>query len=163
MAKIVFMGTPAFAVPSLKALMQAHDVIGVVTQPDRPAGRKRRLRESPIKSLARAADIPIMQPQRIREVAAIEALSSWDADVYMWSPPTGRYFRKRFSICHGLRHSQCACIAAASLAGRRADSSGDKGGGQREWRHYHAGGCRLGYRPLVGETRLAASGRRNRG
>ncbi|MDE2776765.1 MAG: methionyl-tRNA formyltransferase [Chloroflexota bacterium] len=83
MAKIVFMGTPAFAVPSLKALMQAHEVIGVITQPDRPAGRKRRLRESPIKSLARAAGIPIMQPRRIREAAAIEALRTWDADVFV--------------------------------------------------------------------------------
>ena len=83
MAKIVFMGTPVFAVPSLKALMQAHDVIGVVTQPDRPAGRKRRLRESPVKSIARAAHIPIMQPQRIREVAAIEALRLWDADLFV--------------------------------------------------------------------------------
>jgi len=83
MAKIVFMGTPAFAAPSLKALMQAHDVIGVITQPDRPAGRKRRLRESPIKSLARAAGIPTMQPQRIREAAAIEALRTWDADVFV--------------------------------------------------------------------------------
>lgn len=83
MAKIVFMGTPAFAVPSLNALLEAHDLIGVVTQPDRPAGRKRRLRESPIKSLARAAGIPIMQPQRIRETAAIEALRSWDAEVFV--------------------------------------------------------------------------------
>ena len=83
MAKIVFMGTPAFAAPSLKALLQAHDVIGVVTQPDRPAGRKRRLRESPIKSLARAERIPIVQPRRIREAAAIEALRMWDADVYV--------------------------------------------------------------------------------
>ena len=83
MAKIVFMGTPAFAVPSLKALMQAHDLIGVITQPDRPAGRKRRLRESPVKRLARAASIPVMQPQRIRDATAIEALRTWDADVFV--------------------------------------------------------------------------------
>ena len=83
MAKIVFMGTPAFAVPSLNALLGAHDLLGVVTQPDRPAGRKRRLRESPIKSIARAAGIPVIQPRRIREEAAIEALRAWDADVYV--------------------------------------------------------------------------------
>ena len=83
MAKIVFMGTPDFAVPSLTRLLESHDVIGVVTQPDRPAGRKRRLRVSPIKSLARAAGIPIMQPSRIREAAAIEALRAWDADVFV--------------------------------------------------------------------------------
>lgn len=83
MAKIVFMGTPDFAVPSLKALMKAHDLAGVVTQPDRPAGRKRRLRASPIKRLALAAGIPLIQPQRIREEKAIEALRSWDADVHV--------------------------------------------------------------------------------
>ena len=83
MAKIVFMGTPEFAVPSLTRLLESHDVAGVVTQPDRPAGRKRRLRASPIKRLARAAGIPLIQPQRIREETAIEALRSWDADVHV--------------------------------------------------------------------------------
>ena len=83
MAKIVFMGTPDFAVPSLTRLLASHDVAGVVTQPDRPAGRKRRLRVSPIKRLARAAGIPLIQPPRIREETAIEALRSWDADVYV--------------------------------------------------------------------------------
>ena len=83
MAKIVFMGTPEFAVPSLTRLLESHDVAGVVTQPDRPAGRKRRLRASPIKRLARAAGIPLIQPQRIREETAIEALRSWDADAHV--------------------------------------------------------------------------------
>lgn len=83
MAKIVFMGTPDFAVPSLKRLLESHDLAGVVTQPDRPAGRKRRLRASPIKRLALAAGIPLIQPQRVREEAAIEALRAWDADVHV--------------------------------------------------------------------------------
>ena len=83
MAKIVFMGTPDFAVPSLSALMELHQVVGVVTQPDRPAGRTKRLREPPVKGLARAAGIPVIQPRRIREETAMEALRSWDADVYV--------------------------------------------------------------------------------
>ncbi len=83
MAKIVFMGTPDFAVPSLTALMERHDVLGVVTQPDRPAGRKRSLRESPIKVLARDAGIPVIQPQRIRDSASMVALGAWDADLYV--------------------------------------------------------------------------------
>ncbi len=83
MAKIVFMGTPDFAVPSLTALMERHDVLGVVTQPDRPAGRKRSLRESPIKVLARGAGIPVIQPQRIRDSASMAALRAWDADLYV--------------------------------------------------------------------------------
>lgn len=83
MAKIVFMGTPDFAAPSMTALMDSQDLVGVVTQPDRPAGRNKRLRESPVKKLARSAGIPVIQPRRIRDEAAIEALRSWDADLHV--------------------------------------------------------------------------------
>ncbi len=83
MAKIVFMGTPDFALPSLTALMKAQDLVGVVTQPDRRAGRKNRLRASPVKQLARSTGIPIIQPRRIRDEEAIAALSAWDADVHV--------------------------------------------------------------------------------
>ncbi len=83
MAKIVFMGTPDFAAPSLNALMESQDLIGVVTQPDRPAGRNKGLRESTVKQLARSAGIPIIQPRRIREEGAIEALRAWKADVHV--------------------------------------------------------------------------------
>ena len=83
MAKIVFMGTPEFALPSLTSLMNSQDLVGVVTQPDRPAGRNNRLRESPVKQLARSAGIPIIQPRRIREDRAIEALRAWDADLHV--------------------------------------------------------------------------------
>ncbi|MDE2635389.1 MAG: methionyl-tRNA formyltransferase [Chloroflexota bacterium] len=83
MGKIVFMGTPDFAAPCLTALMKSQDLVGVVTQPDRPAGRNKRLRESPVKRLARSAGIPIIQPRRIREEAAIQALRAWDADLHV--------------------------------------------------------------------------------
>ena len=83
MAKIVFMGTPNFAVPSLTALMAEHDVVAVVTQPDRPAGRSKQLRQSPVKRLALAANVPVLQPQRIREEATIETLGSLDTDVFV--------------------------------------------------------------------------------
>lgn len=83
MAKIVFMGTPAFALPSLTALMVSHQVVGVVTQPDRRAGRSKRLRESPVKTLARETGLPLIQPHRIREEAAIETLCSWAADLHV--------------------------------------------------------------------------------
>jgi methionyl-tRNA formyltransferase len=83
MAKIVFMGTPEFAAPSLRALMASQDLVGVVTQPDRPAGRDKRMRASPVKQLARSAGIPIIQPRRIREPGAIEALNAWQADVHV--------------------------------------------------------------------------------
>ena len=83
MAKIVFMGTPGFALPSLKALLAEHDVLAVVTQPDRPAGRGKAMRPSPVKQLAREAGIGLLQPRRIREQAAIEALRELEADVFV--------------------------------------------------------------------------------
>ena len=81
MAKIVFMGTPDFALPSLKALLAAHDVVAVVTQPDRPAGRNRQLRRSPIKMLAQAAGIPILQPRRMRAPEAAANIAEYEADL----------------------------------------------------------------------------------
>ena len=65
--RIVFWGTPDFAVPALSALLgEAHDVVGVVTQPDRPAGRGRELRASPVKRVALDEGIPVLQPDRAR-------------------------------------------------------------------------------------------------
>lgn len=83
MAKVVFMGTPDFAVPALKALIEHHEVIGVVTQPDRPAGRGGKVRMSPIKTVALEHAIPVFQPLKIRKAEAIEELKKWNADVYV--------------------------------------------------------------------------------
>ena len=83
MARIVFMGTPDFALPSLRQLIAAHDVVAVVTQPDRPAGRSKRLKQSPVKQLAESAGIPTLQPRRIREPGAMEALAGLDADLFV--------------------------------------------------------------------------------
>lgn len=77
--RIVFWGTPSFAVPSLRALLgEGHDVVAVVTQPDRPAGRGRKLRASPVKAEALEQGIRVLQPERARgqpfmgELAALE-------------------------------------------------------------------------------------------
>ena len=65
--RIVFMGTPEFAVPSLKMMIQnGLDVVGVFTQPDRPKGRGNRMTPSPVKTAAAEAGIPVFQPERIR-------------------------------------------------------------------------------------------------
>jgi methionyl-tRNA formyltransferase len=64
--KTIFMGTPTFAIPTLKALIESpHTVQSVVTQPDRPAGRGRKIRPSPVKSLSLEHRIPLLQPPRI--------------------------------------------------------------------------------------------------
>jgi methionyl-tRNA formyltransferase len=75
--RLAFLGTPAFAVPALEAIAQIHDVILVVTQPDRPKGRGQELAESPIKQAALRLGRPVFQPERIRRPEAqahLEAL-----------------------------------------------------------------------------------------
>lgn len=83
MARIVFMGTPEFAVPALLKLIAHHEVIGVVTQPDRPAGRNRQLQASPVKQTAVKHGIPVFQPEKLRRAEAIETLRQWQVDVYV--------------------------------------------------------------------------------
>lgn len=73
--KILFMGTPAFAVPSLNALVNSgHEVIGVVTQPDRPKGRGHKLTESPVKIAAKEAGLAVYQPDKVKAPDFIELL-----------------------------------------------------------------------------------------
>lgn len=80
--RIVFFGTPPFAVPTLEALLgSAHAVCGVVTQPDRPRGRGQRVSEPPVKALAAAHGVPILQPDRLRDPAVAEALRAWRPDL----------------------------------------------------------------------------------
>ncbi|MCE2456911.1 MAG: methionyl-tRNA formyltransferase [Dehalococcoidia bacterium] len=80
--RVVFMGTPAFAVPSLDALLRrGHDVVGVFTQPDRRAGRGRRLRPSPVKEFAEQHNLPVFQPASLRNSPeACDQLAALEAD-----------------------------------------------------------------------------------
>jgi methionyl-tRNA formyltransferase len=81
MARIVFMGTPDFAVPALQALAREHQVVGVVTQPDRPAGRGRRLVAPPAKEAAQGLALEVFQPPTLRRPEAVERLAAWQPDV----------------------------------------------------------------------------------
>ena len=73
--RIVFMGTPDFAVASLKSIIEAnYNVVGVITAPDRPAGRGRKLQESPVKQYARSKDLPILQPTNLKASAFLKEL-----------------------------------------------------------------------------------------
>lgn len=74
------MGTPEFAVPTLKALIATQQVVGVVTQPDRPAGRGQQLRLSPVKVVAQDAHIPVYQPPSLRREDAVQPLHDWQPD-----------------------------------------------------------------------------------
>jgi methionyl-tRNA formyltransferase len=80
--RIVFLGTPDFAVPSLQALVASPDldVVGVVTQPDRPAGRGRAVQTSPVKQAALEAGLPVIQPEKTHISPAFEQLQAWRPD-----------------------------------------------------------------------------------
>ncbi|WP_235041331.1 methionyl-tRNA formyltransferase [Vreelandella profundi] len=80
--RVVFAGTPEFAASSLATLLESqHDVVAVYTQPDRPAGRGRKLTPSPVKQLALEHDLPVYQPQTLKEPAAQAELAALNADI----------------------------------------------------------------------------------
>lgn len=79
--KVVFMGTPDFAVPVLEALIKAHQVVGVVTQPDKKKGRGKAVQFPPVKETALAHGIPVYQPVRVREEAFLAQLKDLAPDV----------------------------------------------------------------------------------
>jgi methionyl-tRNA formyltransferase len=85
--RLVFMGSPDFAVPALETLFHhsmggaPYTVVGVVTQPDRPAGRARTLFPPPVKAAAERLDLPILQPEKIRTPESMDQLRAWSPDV----------------------------------------------------------------------------------
>lgn len=102
--RIIFMGTPDFAVESLKALVEAgFSIVGVVTVPDKPAGRGQKLSESPVKLYAQSVGLKVMQPVKLRDPEFIEELQLLKADLQIivafrmlpemiWSmPPLGSF------------------------------------------------------------------------
>jgi methionyl-tRNA formyltransferase len=80
--RLVFMGTPDFASASLEALLRSNDsVVGIVTQPDRPKGRGQTLTPSPVKLLAQRAQIPLLQPLKMKDPEFLHALAEWEPDM----------------------------------------------------------------------------------
>lgn len=81
MTKIVFMGSPDFSLLTLRALANAYNVVGVITQPDRASGRGRELKAPPVKTLALELGIPVIQPEKLRLPEAMERLRTWAPDL----------------------------------------------------------------------------------
>lgn len=79
--RIVFMGSPDFAMPSLRALASRYQIVGVVTQPDRASGRGRELKAPPVKTLALELGLPIIQPEKVRAPEAMDQLRAWNPDL----------------------------------------------------------------------------------
>ena len=82
MVKIVFFGTPTFSVPTLERLLTSpHPVVAVVTQPDRPRDRGHQTSESPVKEVARARNIPVLQPEKLKDPTFLDSLVAFQADL----------------------------------------------------------------------------------
>ncbi len=95
--KAVFMGTPEFAVPTLQALIDHHEVLAVVTQPDKQRGRGKKMQFPPVKEKAVEYDIPVYQPQRARDEEFIEELKKpqprCDRCCCLWTDLTRKYLK----------------------------------------------------------------------
>ncbi|MDR1810192.1 MAG: methionyl-tRNA formyltransferase, partial [Prevotella sp.] len=80
--RIVFMGTPEFAVGSLSALVEnGYNVVGVITMPDKPAGRGHKLQASAVKEYALQQNLPLLQPEKLKDDFFLQQLSAWHADL----------------------------------------------------------------------------------
>lgn len=80
--RIVYMGTPDFAVEALRQLVEGgYNVVGVITMPDKPAGRGHKIQYSPVKQYALEQNLPLLQPEKLKDEAFVEALCEWKADL----------------------------------------------------------------------------------
>jgi methionyl-tRNA formyltransferase len=126
--RIVFMGSPAFAVPSLRHLvLNGYDVVAVYTQPDRPAGRGRSVVFPPVKAAARQAGLPVVQAESLRSPPALAELAAFNPDVIVVCAfgqilsqsvldiPPRQCLNVHFSLLP--RHRGASPVAAAILAG----------------------------------------------
>lgn len=108
--RIIFMGTPEFAVPSLQSLVESNsNVVAVITVPDKPAGRGQKQTASPVKIYAESQGIPVLQPEKLKNPAFLEELKSYNADLQVvvafrmlpevvWSMPAKGTFNLHSSL-----------------------------------------------------------------
>ena len=98
--RIVYMGTPDFAVEALRQLVEGgYNVVGVITMPDKPAGRGHKIQYSPVKQYALEQNLPLLQPEKLKDEAFVEALREWKADLQIVVA-----FRKWYGICRDWVH-----------------------------------------------------------
>lgn len=94
--KIIYMGTPDFAVPALKALANSeHEVCAVFTQPDKPRGRKMIMTPPDVKVCAEKLNIPVYQPETFKDGKPLEIINKYNPDVIVVAA-YGKFFRSRF-------------------------------------------------------------------
>ena len=143
--RVVFFGTPEFAVPSLAALARRHEVALALTQPDRPKGRGRQVAEPPVKELARELGIPVLQPERLDEASLrprFEAAGAEAAVVVAY----GLKVPDWLLAFHPRGARQRPRLAAARVPRRIAGEPRDHGRGRRDRRDDDAPGLAHGRR-----------------
>ena len=112
--KVIFMGTPEFAVASLDAINKVHEVIGVVTVADKPAGRGKKIRYSAVKEYALENDLPLLQPEKLKDKEFVNSLQKLNADLFVvvafrmlpeiiWSMPVKGTINLHGSLLHNYR------------------------------------------------------------
>ena len=138
--RVVFMGTPDFAVGTLEALVKAgHEVVLAVTQPDKPKGRGKAMQPTPVKEAAEAHGIPVYQPVKIREASCVDYLRTFQPDVIV-VVAFGQILPK--SILEMPRYG-CVNVHASLLPKYRGAGAHPVGGhrrGKRNRRDHHAHG-----------------------
>ena len=116
--RIIYMGTPEFAAIALSAIVKEHEVVAVVTQPDKPQGRNRKLVPTPVKVKAQEYEIPVYQPEKVREAEMVETLRSYkpDAIVVAATDSAGEHF-----IDSAVWLYQHSCVTASEIPWRSTD------------------------------------------
>ena len=104
--RIVYMGTPEFAVEPLRCLVEGgYNVVGVITMPDKPAGRGHKVQFSPVKQYALEHDLPLLQPEKLKDETFVGALRAWNADLQI--VVAFRMLPEVCGICHVWELSIC--------------------------------------------------------
>ena len=121
--RLIFMGTPEFAVPTLLALVASgHDIAAVYTRAAKPAGRGMELQPSPVEREARRLGLPVVTPTTLKSAEAADAFRAHKADAAV-VVAYGLILPQAILECAAARLLQRACLAAAALARCRADQS----------------------------------------
>ena len=138
--RIVFMGTPDFAVPSLQALIEGpNQVVAVVCQPDRQRGRGKVLSPPPVKVLAEQHDIPVLQPPSVRKEPFLEQLRELAPDLLV-VVAYGKILPSCPAAAATPRGDQRPWLAPSQIPGRGPDPVGGDQRRNRDRHHHHAAG-----------------------
>ena len=138
--RIIFFGTPSFALPTQRSLLKGTDkVVAVVTQPDREKGRGRKVVISPVKELALQHGLNTLQPERAKEEAFQEVVRGLQPDLIV-VVAYGQILPKSILEHPEIRSHQCPCLLASQVSGSRSHCLGDSERGESDGSDHHDDG-----------------------